>query len=113
MIALFRIILRSTKKYGQRLRNLRMACSHAIEGKQNIKRDEMILVRDKTTGKHVYDNAQTRTQRIELERIMTNPQIPLREVLFRHIPDVEDMTQMMAFFKEEIGDRICVACTHT
>ena len=85
----------------------RLSLNNDADGK-----DILMTVKDKKSGDYTHDTTQTKTQKIELERYMNNQQMPLREITFRHIFDAEDMSQMMAFYKDESDTQICVAGIH-
>lgn len=113
LLLICRRILLCAKQYGHRLRNLRASCQRQIRGERAETTDEMLLIQKKSSKQYAYDNTRGPQQRAELERVLKSPNIPTREILFRHIADVEDMPRMMAFYKDEIDDHICVACTDT
>ena len=105
--------LDNAKRYGRRLRTLRNACINRLSLNNDIDgKDILMIVKEKTSGKYTHDTTQTKTQKIELERYISNPQVPLREITFRHIFDAEDMSQMMAFYKDESDKQVCVAGIH-
>lgn len=114
LVVICRKILLCAKQYGRRLRNLRAACERQIHDEPAPpEADEMVLIQRKSTKEYTYDNTRAPQQRTELERVLKSSNIPTREILFRHIPDVEDMPRMMAFYKDETDEHICVACTNT
>ena len=96
------------KKIGQRLRSLRQSCSQ-IYNKTPVNDEIIMIVKNKKDGEYIHDTRQTAHKR-ELERYLHNKQITNQEIYFRHVPDIEEMSRMMAFYKEETDDYSCVAC---
>lgn len=113
LVVICRRTLLSAKRYGERLRHLRAACETKIRGGETFDPQHyMLLVQDKRSKKYVYDNSNA-SQHVELERVLKSPNVPLREILFRHVADVAEMSRMMAFYKDEVDDHVCVSCIET
>lgn len=111
LTVLFVIFVRCSKRskrIGKRLRLLRHSCAR-IPNEALVEDDITMIVKRKRDGAYIRDTDRPAHKR-ELERYLNNKHIPAQEINFRHVPDIEEMPRMFAFYKEETDDYACVAC---
>ena len=111
LVVLFVIFVRCSrrsKRIGRRFTFASPPCAR-IPNEAPVEDDITMIVKSKRDGAYVRDTDRLAHKR-RLERYLNNKHIPSQEINFRHIPDIEEMPRMFAFYKEETEDYACVAC---
>jgi hypothetical protein len=100
------------KRYGKRLRMLRTACAEAAAQSPDDAARSASPVRtiiQTADGDTVFDSTRSDAERDELVRILSEGDLPRGQVLFRNLPDAEDMAQQFAFFHTRAGENKCAS----
>lgn len=116
MTIIYHRIIQATLSYGQKLRNLRLTCGLAMQqlekGETPPDDDSILMVREKDTQKIVYEHNCASNQK-ELLRIMGDTHVKSETVIFKHIPDAENMSHIIGVYKDSNAKYECIACIDT
>lgn len=112
----YRVVF-ATRDYADRLRLLRNVCHTAMQqyeqGDKTMPRktEPYHLIVEKKSGDIVWSSPDIDIDTTDLLRL--TKQIETRQLSFQHAPDMENTSHIIALYKDETQDSMCVAFMNT